>query len=309
MASLTISLFKKFRVEKDGTAVPNLGSRKVQELFSYLLLHRENLHHREELADRLWADSTSAQSKKSLRQTLWQLQTALAPPSNADDSPVLLTELEWIGLNPGADIWLDVADFEAAFGTCQGSPGYQLDAQTGEHLQDVVKLYSGDLLESWYQEWCLYHRERFQAMYLTMLNKLMSYCEVKRVFEDGISYGQSILLYDRAHERTHRYLMRLLYLSGDRTGAIRQYQRCVAALQEELDVRPSKRTVALYQQVREDRLQDLEVTLPELEMSASGPDANPSHQLQCLQETLCDLQRQLSSALQAIGVSAVHRQG
>lgn len=312
MGTLNISLFKKFRVETDGNALSNLGSRKVQELLSYLLLHRDRLHHREELADRLWADSSPAQSKKSLRQTLWQLQTALAPLGGANEPPLLLTESEWMGLNPDADLWLDVAAFESAFAACQGAPGYQLDAQSGQRLQDAVQLYAGDLLENWYRDWCLCQRERLQTMYLTILSKLMSYCEANRAFEAGISYGQSILLYDRAHERTHRYLMRLLCRSGDRTGAIRQFQRCAVALQEELDVKPSRRTLALYEQVREDRLDDLEVTLPELEMPASvaAPDnASASHQLHRLQATLYDLQQQLSYAMQAIGVSAIHRQG
>ncbi|MBK6795288.1 MAG: hypothetical protein IPG76_00385 [Acidobacteria bacterium] len=47
-------------------------------------------------------------------------------------------------------------------------------------------------------------------------------------------------------------MMRLRYLSGDRTGALRQFRRCKEALAKELDVEPSGRTASLYQQILQD---------------------------------------------------------
>jgi DNA-binding SARP family transcriptional activator len=46
--------------------------------------------------------------------------------------------------------------------------------------------------------------------------------------------------------------MRIHYRSGDRTAALRQYQRCSDALREELDVAPSARTHELYRRIRDD---------------------------------------------------------
>jgi hypothetical protein len=46
--------------------------------------------------------------------------------------------------------------------------------------------------------------------------------------------------------------MRLYFLSGDRTQALRQYEMCAAALVEELGVAPSKPTVELYERIRAD---------------------------------------------------------
>ena len=310
LGRLRISLFKKLYVQYDSHTIDNIGSRKVQELFSYLLLYRDSLHHREELADRLWGDSSSAQLKKSLRQTLWQLQASLSSHTYANEPPVLLADSEWIGINPAADIWLDVAAFEKAFASAQGLPGSQLEAEIEKTLQSAVLLYRGDLLEHWYQDWCLYQRERLQVMYLAMLGKLMGYCEANLIFDAGINYGQCILFYDRAHERTHRHLMRLLYLAGDRTGAIRQYQHCVAALNHELGVKPSKSTVMLYEQIREDRLGDARLALSEADTQADAavPAASDAlNQLQGLQAMVYDLQQQLQFAIQAIGMFVTNR--
>jgi len=69
-----------------------------------------------------------------------------------------------------------------------------------------------------------------------------------------VAHGQRILRYDPARECTHRNLMRLYYRAGDRTTALHQYQRCAAAMAKQFNVPPSRETVALYHQVRGDRL-------------------------------------------------------
>ena len=68
------------------------------------------------------------------------------------------------------------------------------------------------------------------------------------------STAATILRYDRASERTYRRLMLMQYKAGDRTGALRQYERCVAALNEELGVKPERRTRELYGIIRNDEM-------------------------------------------------------
>jgi DNA-binding SARP family transcriptional activator len=87
-------------------------------------------------------------------------------------------------------------------------------------------------------------------MYLTMLDKLMTYSMEHQEYETGFTYGSTILRYDRASERTYRQLMLMKYSAGDRTGALRLYDRCVAALAEELAVKPEARTTAIYEKIR-----------------------------------------------------------
>jgi DNA-binding SARP family transcriptional activator len=76
MSTLRICLFGKFCVRRNEQVLDGFDARKVQELFCHLLLHRNHSLPRETLASLLWPDTTTAQSKKNLRQTLWQLQSA-----------------------------------------------------------------------------------------------------------------------------------------------------------------------------------------------------------------------------------------
>lgn len=254
MCSLRVSLFGRLDVRVDERGTTRLSGRKVQELFCYLCLYRQRPHSREAVAGLLWSDCLTARSRKCLRQALWQLQAAIGSQTHPDGDSVLLLDSDWVQLNPRADLWIDVAKFEEAFRPVSGLPGRELDAQTAQALHGAVQLYRGHLLEGWYQDWCLYERERLQNMYLAMVDKLIDYAEATHAYEAALEYGNRILRHDVAHERTYRKMMRLHYLAGDRTAALRQYGRCAAILDKELGVRPTRSTVALYEQIRQDRL-------------------------------------------------------
>jgi DNA-binding SARP family transcriptional activator len=305
MSKLSICLFRKFLVRRNAQVVEGFESRKVQELFCYLLLHRDHALPRETLASLLWPDTTTAQVKKSLRQALWQLQSALGSQAEVDDDRVLLVESDRVQLNSEADIWLDVAVFERAFEVIQMMPGEELDLNRVQIMQEAVQLYQGSLLEGWYQDWCVFERERLQNMYLTMLDKLMCSCEARREYETGLLYGMRILCYDRARERTHRQLMRLHYLNSDRAAALRQYEQCAAAMEEELRARPSKGTMALYEQIQSDQLAPSEpaFTHPDLQIAPEvlvPPLQEILCQLTHLQTVLTELQNQVQQNIQAL---------
>lgn len=303
MPALQIYLFGKFCVQRDGQQLEGVDTRKVQELFCFLLLNRDHTLSRETLASLLWPESTTMLSKKNLRQTLWQLQSALGSQHGPLSDRVLIVEPEWIRLNPEADFWLDVSALEHAFQLVQKVPGHKLEEQQVQILQNAVKLYQGPLLEGWYQDWCLHERERLQGMYLTLLDKLMGYCEARRDCETGLLHGMRILHYDRARERTHQRLMRLHYLNGDRAAALRQFEQCTAVLEEELNAGPSRGTVELYEQILEDRLNETQTnvshTEPPLEISESLLSGMLNRLMQ-IQAALSDLQTQVDQSIDVV---------
>jgi DNA-binding SARP family transcriptional activator len=251
---LQFQLFGKFLAQRNQQKVAGLDACKEQELLSYLLIYRNRPHARESLASLLWSNTSTERSKKYLRQAIWHLVSAL---EESDAEPRLLqVEHDWVQLNLNDESWADVAAFDRAFVSVQGVSAAQLDDSTIELLKHAVALYKGELLEGWYQDWCLFERERFQNMYLTMLDKLLAYATANGDYEAGEVYGTTILSYDRASELTYRRLMKLRYDAGDRTGALRQYQRCVRALREELGVKPERRTRDLYEQIKSDGMSD-----------------------------------------------------
>lgn len=249
MSTVCVSLFGRMAIKRDDGTSLEIDSLKAQELLCILLLRRRP-QPRELLAGLLWADHPMSTARGYLRKALWQLQNGLHALDNEGDIASLYVRQDEIGLEPGAAMTVDAIRFEQAIAAARNCPGRELSEATADDLRSAVELYRGDLLEGWYQDWCLVERERFEVLYFAAVDKLMSYCETHHEFEEGISYGLASLARDRAREHTHRALMRLYYVAGDRTGALRQFQRCTTALREELSVSPSPQTIALYERIQ-----------------------------------------------------------
>ncbi|HUS13026.1 MAG TPA: bacterial transcriptional activator domain-containing protein [Pyrinomonadaceae bacterium] len=307
MPTLRLQLFGRFCVSHNGRELYNFDAAKVQELLCYLALFRKP-HAREMLAGTFWGESSTTRAKKYLRQTLWQLQAALEANLGPLKRRVVLVEADWVQLNPALAAHLDVVEFETA--CALGNESRELDPETAQTLQRAVQLYRADLLEGCYQDWCLYERERLQSIYLATLDRLIRYCEITENYQQGLAYAAEVLRYDPARERAHRQMMRLYDVAGDRTAALRQYQRCVVALKAELGVPPSARTIKLRELIDAD---ELEPTIPFLLKTEPNPENSASllpevlEHLKQVRSTLSNIQRQVQKDIRTVEVALTGR--
>jgi len=304
MSVLNITLLGKFAITRDDHLLGGIQAHKVQELFCFLALFNDHPQPRETLCELLWREHSPVTSRKYLRQTLWKLQSALNPNMDAI-IPDLLVETDWIQLNPSASYCIDVVEFQHTSNLIRNKRARDLTNEAYLSAQKALALYKGDLLEGWYQDWCIFERERYQTMYITFLDKLVQYCEIHQYYEDGLAYCAEILRHDRANERAHRQMMRLSFLSGDRTRALRQYERCALTLHEELNVSPSVRTTYLYEQIRNDTYKS-NLPLNEVEeefnvlKESNAPLTEVLDHLEQFSETLNNIQFQVKSQITSI---------
>src|SRR5262249_40176112 len=119
---LSVCMLGRLRVCRNGEPLCGLETRKTQELLAYLLLYRGRPHARDALADVLRGEHSTEQSRKYLRQTLWHLQVALNGPEGSESQRLLQVEGDWVGINPEAPLWLDLATLEHAFACVAGVP-------------------------------------------------------------------------------------------------------------------------------------------------------------------------------------------
>ncbi len=309
MPTLRLQLLGRFCASYNGRELYSFDASKVQELLCYLALYRK-AHAREMLAGLFWGESSTSQAKKYLRQTLWQLQATLEANLGPIDRRVALVEADWVQLNPALDLRLDVAEFEKACALGNEIPSYKLDADIAQSLQKAVQLYQADLLEGCYQDWCLYERERLQSIYLATLDRLIRYCEATENYQLGLAYAAEVLRYDPARELAHRQMMRLYHAAGDRTAALRQYQRCVVALKAELGVRPSARTVKLWERIHADDLEPSSPLLTSNEPTAESARSLLPEVLDHLKEvraTLSNIQRQVQKDIRTVELALIGR--
>ncbi len=294
MADWNIQLFGEPNIQCHGRPWTKPESAIAQEIFLFLLSHRRTVHNRESLASLLWSECSTEQSKKNLRQTLWRLRSCDALPAEMKQTLLLAIDKDHIQLNPEIDFRIDTEEFEQIYRDSKARP--VMDDALAQRLRDAARLYRGGFLEGYWHDWCLFERERFQNMYLAMMDKLIEWCISQSEFDEGLDYCERILQLDPASERAHQQMMRLHHLSGNRTAALRQFERCVRHLKEELDVSPSASTLAILAQVRADGVEaaphadsQLPLSLPQL-----------SGRLRQFQMRLAELQKQIQKDIEMV---------
>jgi DNA-binding SARP family transcriptional activator len=246
MGTLRVWLFGAVRLDHEDFAIDPAAVHAVQGLLAYLLLHRERLHSREALAGVFWGDRADGKARRCLNTAVWRLRSALEPAGVPRGAYLLSTDAGELGFNCASDHWLDVAVFEQRARQMLARPEEEIQPPDVEGLREGVQLCCGELLEGFYDDWALRERERLRLLYLHCLRRLMHVYRQQGAYEDSLACAQQILACDPLREDVHREAMRLYCDLGQRSLAVRQYQRCREILAGELGILPMEETQALY---------------------------------------------------------------
>ncbi len=244
MTGLQIALFDGLKIAGGGITDRTLMTRKTRALVAYLALRGDSGQSREKLAELLWSNSAEEQARANLRQSLSALRKAL----NSDGAAYLTTDSDQISL-AGPNIELDVALFE------------QLVAEaTPEALKRAAELYKGDLLDGFslkedpFEAWARAERERLRHLASDMLTKLIAHCDEVGDTERCVETAARLLTLDPLRESAHRIMMRAYAAQGRQTLALKQFETCRDILKRELGVEPDPETIALYREIRQQRV-------------------------------------------------------
>jgi DNA-binding SARP family transcriptional activator len=94
-------------------------------------------------------------------------------------------------------------------------------------------------------EWLQAAREQWRATRRNALAEIASKLEREGHIALALQYGERLLGDDPLREHTHRQLMRLHYLRGDRAAALAGFERCRELLKRELGTTPGNETIEL----------------------------------------------------------------
>jgi DNA-binding SARP family transcriptional activator len=239
-----MSLFGTFRIERPEGAILPI-TRAAQSLLAYLLLHGDRLHSREALAGVFWGNHRESQARSCLSTTLWRLRRALEPQPAARGTYLTVTGSGQIGFNRSSPYCLDVEVLESEVTRALSAEPEALSDADAAQLEGALALYKGDLLESFFDDWALFERERLRGVYVDGLFHLLNLYIARGAGEQGLAAGRKILQHDSLREDVHQLMMKLYLECGQRTRAVNQYLECRAALQEGLGIAPMQETEGL----------------------------------------------------------------
>lgn len=198
--------------------------RRMVALLTYLAL--EGSTPRPKLAALLWPDSDDRTARNNLVQTLRRLKKATGTDLVTGEDALKLSDV----------LEVDIAKLNVlAF---QG------------HYQELLKS-SGDLLPYDYDDvpefsdWLFLEREKLSNLRREALSKLVEKFERENDYGAALNYAATLLQLDPINEETYRLLMRLHYLSGNRSESLKMFEKCKTVLQTELGIEPLLETQQL----------------------------------------------------------------
>lgn len=202
---------------------------KASALLGYLIVNRSRAMPRDATAYALWPDEEEAKARANLRRHIALLQHVLP----ACDPPAIIADLRSIRWNSDFDPIVDVCEFERLSAKPDGAPA-------------AVPLYGGDLLPAVYDDWLMTERERLRTLQSTNLERLTEAYRRDGDYPNAIQTGRMLLDHDPWREDTVRRIMRLRYASGDRAGALQEYEQFARRLHADLQVTPMPETIACF---------------------------------------------------------------
>lgn len=242
MHRLRIQLFGDFQILSNGTLLTRLNSPRTQALLALLVLNSTAAQPRYHVAFQLWPDAQESVARANLRYQLYLVRRAIPNLEEFLYSDDLV--LQW---REGKQASSDTQEFTRALEQATIAERSRDAAGVRSALARAVELYRGDLLPSCYDDWILAARERFRQLFINALEQLTELVAAEHEFRSAIGFAQELLRHDPLHEATYRRLMKYHAAIGDRVGAVRVYQTCVALLRRELDVEPSSPTRQAYE--------------------------------------------------------------
>ncbi|MGD8856849.1 MAG: protein kinase, partial [Chloroflexota bacterium] len=170
----------------------------------------------------------------------------------------VLANRQSIQLNPAAQVNVDVHHFEALIESTQRHEHVELllCQQCRGDLEKALALYQGDFLADFYlddsneyENWSQARRQAYRRQALDALEILTAMQIRRSEYAEARAYAERQLSIDNLREGAYRQLMKIQALSGRREEALATYEKAQRVLAEDLGMRPSKRTTALYEQI------------------------------------------------------------
>jgi len=255
-----IRLFGSFRLEIDHKPIQLPVTGATKHLLIHLL-HSANIPVRRDVVTALiWPESSAGKARSALNTAFWRIKKALK------DYEIVAFESDnehiWCGVaRPDIiDVFKLVQTAEEA--RLQMRDNGQISASTRRKLASAVSDCRGEYLEVLDAEWAIIERERLAQLLLGSIITVAADAEARGHLSDAIAWTQKALFRDPFREHLHHYLMTLFVKSGQRSQALRQYDRIEGLLEEELGIKPLAQTVALRDLILSGRQQDCENFTP-----------------------------------------------
>jgi predicted ATPase/DNA-binding SARP family transcriptional activator len=250
--ALEVRALGPLEILRDGALLPDSAWRyaRPRELLLFLLSHPEGCT-RDQIGLIFWPEASATQVKNNFHVMLHQVRKALG---RAD---LVSFEHDRYRVNRDVDggVRFDAQTFEdvtrASLRVLKTEKVEGRLDEAASRLRQALSLYRGDFLaDADAGDWHLDIRDRLRRLAVDARVALGDLAAVRGAWRDAAeSYAQATRV-DDLNEAAYRRLFTALARDGERSEALRQYERLAERLRSELGIEPDPETRVLYSRLR-----------------------------------------------------------
>jgi len=242
-----------------GEHLVTFPTRKTLALLIYLAIEA-GLQPRDQLAVLLWPEASPERSHASLRNTLGHLHATLRQASGETQAPYLTVTHNSLGLNPNAEIDIDLQTVERAYELARADRSNRKLPEGSSSLpllQSAAACQRSDFLAGFslgdapgFDDWAAIQREVWHRRLGLILDRLSEIQFASGEFAGATETTSHWIALDILNEIAYRRKMRAHFAAGERGQALDTYEACLAVLAAELGIEPEADTAALAERIR-----------------------------------------------------------
>jgi DNA-binding SARP family transcriptional activator len=215
MPDVRVRLLEGFELSVEGEQLQLPPS--AERLVAFLALqHRPVV--RNHVAGTLWGDRDEARAAACLRSAIWRT-------NSGHDAQVIDAARSRIALH--GNVIVDARDAVTV-----------AHKQISGAIPAEPETFTGELLPGWYDDWVLLERERLRQLCLEGMERMAQSLLDAGQASLAIEAALSVVTAEPLRESAHRILVEAHVAAGNRSEAIRQFERCRALLSSELGLQP-----------------------------------------------------------------------
>lgn len=225
------------------------GSKKIWELYKFMLTHRGRSFTPETLMDQLWISEEYNDPRSTLRQQMHRLRQALLEDDCRDEEKTLSFTSGYYRWNENASLQLDTQFFEDLIR--QGDALKDTSAELAlEAYETALSLYHGDYLPDCVdQHWVFPIRNHLRRQFLRTVLNVIELLKYTRAGDGILPLCQRAIQIDIYEEAFHLNLMEALLNKGDQKQALEHYEYITAFYYREMGLKPSDEMRGLYKRM------------------------------------------------------------
>ncbi len=217
------------------------SSKKLWELYKFLLVHRDRKFTPEALIDQVWVSESYSDPRSTLRSQMHRLRGILK--ENGTESILYLNGYyQW---NPEISVSVDLDAFEEH--VRKGASALDDSDVALDHYLKALELYEGDCLPDLVsQHWIFSIRNYYRRLYLQTVEKTVALLSAKAEYDTIVKVCQDAVQIDVYEEIFHIHLMKALLAKGLQKDALVHYEQITGFYYREMGLKPSDEMRALY---------------------------------------------------------------